>query len=238
MHYEKDMKKFYEEKKLHLNFNGKKDISADRMVFMEKIIRATQFANYRIEEKRKQLHKYNLAFSKNASLSKFQKINIKELADEFDVKLDSLNLSTAKWASVLDELSLRIQIVPVRLALAQAIIESAWGESRFVKEGNAYFGIHCYDEGCGIPFGNKSQKVFVKSYPDLQSSVDDYIYFLNTKPGQKKFRMSRHIYFKSKDKNLDNLISGLDSYSEYGENYERTIKDLLKNYIPNHIEDY
>jgi uncharacterized FlgJ-related protein len=43
---------------------------------------------------------------------------------------------------VLDELMLRVDVVPVSLALAQCAEESGWGTSRFAAEGNALSGRH------------------------------------------------------------------------------------------------
>ena len=44
---------------------------------------------------------------------------------------------------------LRIDIIPVSIALAQAAKESGWGTSRFALEGNAIFGQWTWD-GQGI----------------------------------------------------------------------------------------
>ena len=52
-------------------------------------------------------------------------------------------------ANTLDELLIKVDKVPVSLALAQAAIESGWGTSRFAQEGNALFGQWTYD-GEGI----------------------------------------------------------------------------------------
>ena len=43
-------------------------------------------------------------------------------------------------ADNLDALLIKADEIPVSLALAQAVIESGWGTSRFAYEGNALFG--------------------------------------------------------------------------------------------------
>ena len=43
-------------------------------------------------------------------------------------------------ADSLDALLIKVDTIPVSLALAQAVIESGWGTSRFAYEGNALFG--------------------------------------------------------------------------------------------------
>ena len=43
-------------------------------------------------------------------------------------------------AETLDALLIKVDKIPVSLALAQAAIESGWGTSRFAYEGNALLG--------------------------------------------------------------------------------------------------
>lgn len=238
VNYERDMKSFYQKKDLHLNFQNKKKLSSKKLDFMEQIIKAAQYSNYKIDQQRKELIKYNKAFSKSAHLSKFQRIKLVDLCEEYGVEVESKDMETSRWAAVLDELSIRVQIVPVRLALAQAILESAWGTSRFAKEGHAYFGIHCYQEGCGMEFGSGASNVYVKSYPDMWASVEDYMHFLNSKNGPENFRIARQAYFESSKRNIKILAQGLDSYSEIGGDYHNILNDLFENYIPDHIDNF
>ena len=62
----------------------------------------------------------------------------------------------------LEELLLRMDMIPVSIALAQAAKESGWGTSRFALEGNAIFGQWTWD-GQGIaPLdrdGDKNHKI-------------------------------------------------------------------------------
>ena len=58
----------------------------------------------------------------------------------------------------ISELLLRMDMVPVSIALAQAAKESGWGTSRFALEGNAIFGQWTWD-GQGIaPLNREKQK--------------------------------------------------------------------------------
>src|SRR5690606_39546165 len=52
-----------------------------------------------------------------------------------------------EWMTILLR---RLDIIPADLALAQAAMESAWGGSRFAREGNNYFGQWCFSKGCGL----------------------------------------------------------------------------------------
>lgn len=234
LNYEKDRSTYYHEKQLELNFDGKKEITEVKKQFIIKLVRSAQYSNYQIVEEQKLVKKANKSFHKTSAISKFQRIKLQEIVDKYELEQNLEELETAEIASVFDELRRRVQIVPIKLTIAQAITESAWGDSRFAKEGNAYFGMHCYQEGCGMQIGDRNE--FVKSYPDMEASVQDYMLFLNTKPGTEKFRNARQIYMK--DKNLSVLVESLSGYSQINDHYFKILNDLLKNYIPNNIDDY
>ena len=74
---------------------------------------------------------------------------------------------------IINELILRVDVIPVSLALAQAANESAWGTSRFALEGNNVFGQWCYKKGCGIvPAERRSGATHeVKSFTSVERSV-------------------------------------------------------------------
>ena len=75
----------------------------------------------------------------------------------------------------LEELMIRMDMIPVSIALAQAAKESGWGTSRFALEGNAIFGQWTWD-GQGIaPLnrdGDKNHKIL--KFPILRASVKAY----------------------------------------------------------------
>lgn len=228
----------YSKKEIHLDFTNKKSISEEKKQFMDDIVRTSQYANYHIIQEQKRLDKVDKYFRNNSAILSHHKMVLTKLVDKYGVKEKQLPVDSASISILLNELNKRVQIVPVRLALAQAILESAWGSSRFAKEGNAYFGIHCYSAGCGLPFGSDGKKVFVKSYSNIQESVNDYLLFLNSKRGVRKFRNARMVYFNSEQPDLFKLAESLSSYSEIGGQYQRILTDLFQNYIPDSIDDY
>ena len=50
----------------------------------------------------------------------------------------------------LGNLLMRVDVVPISLALAQAAIESGWGTSRYLREGNSIYGQYTFDKDKGI----------------------------------------------------------------------------------------
>ncbi|MFA8299211.1 MAG: glucosaminidase domain-containing protein [Hyphomicrobiales bacterium] len=145
--------------------------------------------------------------------------------------------SPKQFKTTILELKNRVNVIPPDLILAQAAIESAWGTSRFAKEGNNYFGIHCYGKGCGLYPGNdKNSRFMVKSYDNVEEGIADYIYILNTHRAYKEFRQLR-AYDINKNVKLTakNLAEGLSKYSEKGNEYVKLVQFVAKTYVPTDI---
>ena len=92
----------------------------------------------------------------------------------------------------LSTLKIRMDEVPVSLALAQAAKETGWGTSRFAQEGNALFGQWTWSgEGLKPKDADKSEGHKVMKFNVLQASVRAYQRNLNTHSTYKDFRQER-----------------------------------------------
>ena len=129
----------------------------------------------------------------------------------------------------LSTLKVRMDFVPVSLAIAQAAKETGWGTSRFAIEGNALFGQWTWT-GEGIkPAGADSDDTHkVMKFKILKASVKAYQRNLNTHASYKKFRMERAKLRDSK-KRLDSLVLAnyLDKYAETGDEYVKVLKQII-----------
>ena len=134
-------------------------------------------------------------------------------------------------------LKVRMDIVPVSLAIAQAAKESGWGTSRFAIEGNALFGQWTWS-GEGIkPAGVDSDKKHkVMKFKVLKASVRAYQRNLNTHGSYKKFRSER-ANMRDSDEELDSLVLAdyLDKYAATGIEYTKIIKQIIKQ---NNLQDF
>ena len=136
------------------------------------------------------------------------------------------------------DLLLRVDAVPISLAIAQAALESAWGRSRFAREGNNLFGIWCYEPGCGLvpKRRNKGAKHEVAAYPDVSGSVRDYIYSLNSHSAYAMLRELRSIERKNGNPvTASTLTPGLTKYSEIGTKYVDRLESIV---FANDLERY
>jgi len=138
----------------------------------------------------------------------------------------------------LSTLKVRMDIVPVSLAIAQAAKETGWGTSRFAIEGNALFGQWTWS-GEGIkPAGVDSEdsKHKVMKFKVLKASVRAYQRNLNTHGSYKTFRSERA---KMRDKNeeLDSLLLAdyLDKYAATGKEYTKILKQIINQ---NNLKDF
>ena len=137
----------------------------------------------------------------------------------------------------LSTLKVRMDIVPVSLAIAQAAKESGWGTSRFAIEGNALFGQWTWS-GEGIkPAGiDSEEKHKVMKFKVLKASVRAYQRNLNTHGSYKQFRSER-ANMRDSDVELDSLILAdfLDKYAATGKEYTKIIKQIIKQ---NNLQDF
>ena len=138
----------------------------------------------------------------------------------------------------LSTLKVRMDIVPVSLAIAQAAKETGWGTSRFAIEGNALFGQWTWS-GEGIkPAGVDSEesKHKVMKFKVLKASVRAYQRNLNTHGSYKTFRSER-ANMRDNDEELDSLLLAdyLDKYAATGKEYTKILKQIIKQ---NNLKDF
>ena len=127
-------------------------------------------------------------------------------------------------------LKIRMDEIPVSLAIAQAAKETGWGTSRFAQEGNALFGQWTWS-GDGIkPAGADSDSTHkVAKFKVLKASVKAYQRNLNTHSGYKDFRRERAIQRDNDGKlNSLELVKFLDKYAETGAEYTKILKKIIQ----------
>ena len=115
--------------------------------------------------------------------------------------------------------------VNIELLLAQAALESAWGNSRFALEGKNLFGIRTYDlrEPHMLP-SNNPKKWGVKVYMHECDSVQHYMDILNNGSAFEEYRNLKH------DKDINDpfkLLLTLDAYAS-DKNYFPKVKRIIK----------
>jgi|TARA_B100001093_G_scaffold328132_1_gene313096 Bax protein len=137
----------------------------------------------------------------------------------------------------LASLKVRMDEIPVSLAIAQAAKETGWGTSRFAQEGNALFGQWTWSgEGLKPKDADADQGHKVMKFNVLQASVRAYQRNLNTHRTYRDFRKAR-AELRDLNKPLDSLELSkyLNKYAETGNQYVEVLQKIIKQ---NNLKDF
>ena len=137
----------------------------------------------------------------------------------------------------LSSLKIRMDEIPVSLAIAQAAKETGWGTSRFAQEGNALFGQWTWSgEGLKPKDAKEGEGHKVMKFNVLQASVRAYQRNLNTHSSYRDFRKAR-AELRDLGKPLDSLELSkyLNKYAETGNQYVEVLQKII---IQNKLKDF
>ena len=137
----------------------------------------------------------------------------------------------------LTTLKIRMDEIPVSLAIAQAAKETGWGTSRFALEGNALFGQWTWTgDGIKPAYSDSDSSHKVMKFKILQSSVRAYQRNLNTHSSYKNFREARAIQRDINGKlNSIELVKYLDKYAQTGKEYTDVLTKII---LQNSLVDF
>ena len=123
--------------------------------------------------------------------------------------------ATGKCVDFLNFTTDRKSRVPTSMIIAMAGIESAWGTSRFAKQGNALFGVRTWDLSTPHmkPLDLPDADFGVKKYETKCDSVKDMIRILNTHPAYEEFRKERAKQIEDTKWDYKKLLAGITAWS-------------------------
>ncbi len=129
------------------------------------------------------------------------------------------------------ELLSRVDVIPISLALSQAANESAWGTSRFAREGNNYFGQWCFKKGCGLVPVERSEDASheVAKFDSVRASVKSYLKNINTFSAYQELRdMRADMRLHNRIITGEQLAVGLLGYSQRGAAYVEELQAMIR----------
>lgn len=110
--------------------------------------------------------------------------------------------------------------------IAQAIVESDYGQSRFAREGNNLYGIRIWSKDGLLPLKqHESIEWRVRIFNHKCDSVKNYIDILNTKQVYSEFRKVRSLTF---NRDPIKMAGALDNFST-NKQYEQKVIEIIKN---------
>ena len=119
----------------------------------------------------------------------------------------------------------RMETHPNSIVLAQAAVESGWGQSRFFQEGNNLFGIWSYradEPRMQASLHRGETPVHLRAYPDISESITDYFQTLARSRHYRHFRQAR-----SESNEVTFLLPHLKYYSERRMDYIRQLNAII-----------
>ncbi len=132
---------------------------------------------------------------------------------------------------VFSELLLKVDIIPFELVLVQAANESAWGTSRFARQGYNFFGLWCFRTGCGFVPRQRDAGTHheVAKFSSLEQGVSRYLNNLNRHYAYQELRVIRATLRDTQQPvTAEALMDGLLSYSERGQAYIEELQAMIR----------
>ena len=206
------------------NFDAYKEASKKKRAFFAYLLPLANKANQQIAQDK--MHLLQLA---NKRLTKQDESWLKSMAQTYQIHNKQL-------VQIIKELKSKIDTIPSSLLLAQAANESAWGTSRFAKNGNNLFGQWCFTPHCGIvPLRRKNGQTHqIRKFNSPFESIHAYALNLNAHPSYQLLRQIRQqLRETGKIVTGIKLAQGLSHYSQRRNAYVHDIQAMIKN---NHLE--
>lgn len=136
--------------------------------------------NQEIKQERDKLLALNTKFETNRKLDKKEQKALEDMAARYDVFTRLKGEERQRF--LLRELLLKIEFIPPSLLITAAAIETNWGTSRIVKEGNSLYKTLVWHTDKGLkPIGETEDDSYrIKTYPDIYSSMKEFAHSINS----------------------------------------------------------
>ena len=215
------------------DFAAIQDVQRKKATFFDYLMPFVLDANAAIQAERADVLQIEAINAAGQALTSTQQADLLRLAKRYRVPAAHHKAPTDKLiAQVLQ----RVDVLPASLVLAQAANESGWGTSRFARQANNYFGMWCYQAGCGLKPRQRDpgRSHEVKRFQHTRDSVVAYLHNLNTNRAYQSLRDLRQTTRELGAPLRGVLLAeGLLSYSSRGADY---IKDIQAMIITNDLE--
>jgi Bax protein len=206
------------------DFKAIADTSARKAAFFTYLLPLVEWENQRLAAQREQLLTLQTKIANGRELSVRETEQLADWARIYEV-------DPAPLPELIERLDRRINGLPPALVLAQAAAESAWGTSRFAREGHNYFGQWCFSAGCGlVPKRRRPGAIHeVVQFDSPAASVAAYFHNINTHSAYHTLRVKRQVSARNREPpSAHELVAHLASYSERGEAYIEELRAIMQ----------
>jgi Bax protein len=212
------------------DLSGERDVHTRKVRFFKYLLPLVRRENRRLADIRKQLGYIQEQIRCGHELDTEDRRWLHRIGKKY--RLDCEGPADQQFWS---EIDLRVDQIPESLVLVQAANESAWGTSRFAREGNNLFGQWCFTPGCGMvpdvrPEGETHE---VARFESVAHSIASYMHNLNAGYAYEDLRKIRaDLKRQGKRVTAEDLVGGLISYSQRRESYVNELLAMLRTNIP------
>lgn len=207
------------------DFSSFENVSERKTAFFDYLRPEVEKQNEYLLSLRHYLQTLQRKMTSGENLSEDDEERIAWLVNEYGVK------ESVAVDEQLNRLLQKVDILPVELVLVQAANESAWGTSRFAREGYNFFGLWCFKRGCGfVPSQrNKGAAHEVARFDNISRATYTYMRNLNRHRAYKDLRSIRaRLRMNQKPITGMALAEGLMKYSERGAAYVEELQSMIR----------
>lgn len=222
------------------DFSTYSNVSLMKADFFDYLQPIVSYHNSLIKEQRFQLQVIYQRLVEEKDLRSQDREFLLQLSEQYDYELEAgweLKVEEALASHPIDrsirQLLLKVDEVPLDLALVQAAKESGWGRSRFAIEANNLFGHWCYSQGCGLVPEQRTEGAAheVRKFDSIAGAIGSYMNNLNSYYTYETLRLIRGGLRSAGDPVTGTaLADGLIYYSQRREAYVDEIKVMIRQY--------
>jgi Bax protein len=210
------------------DFSAYKQVDEMKAAFFHYLSPIVEYHNRKILNERERLEAIHKLIESGNTPPRSESKWLRRLANKYNVEWNDVEMAVTT-----QELLLRVDMIPVDLAVIQAAKESSWGRSRYAKKINNLFGQWCYKKGCGVVPRERSDgaRHEVRKYQSVSDATRSYLHNLNSHRKYSKLRQLRQ-ELRQKGRQLDagDLVDGLIYYSERRQQYVDEIRAMIRQY--------
>lgn len=201
------------------------DVTVKKKAFFNYLLPEIKRQNQKIMEERHFLLGMAQKLQNGEPLSLRNQARLDTLAEKYKLK------SKAEPLVRVETLLVSADIIPPELVLVQAANESAWGTSRFARQGYNFFGLWCFKKGCGFVPSRRTDGAAheVARFNNLSHAVMTYMRNLNRHAAYREMRKIRQaLRDNHQPVSAEAMVQGLMNYSERGQDYIDELLNMIR----------
>ena len=189
------------------DFNTITDENERNAIFIKILAPLTLRLNKEIIAERQEILALIDKFKNTEKLSDKDKKFIEDKAIKYDIFTRLKERS--RYDYILKNLYEKVHVIPPSILITAAALETNWGTSRIIKEGNSLYKQLEWHTDKGLkPIGETEDDSYrIKTYPNIYASMQEFALKLNSALAYNDFRKFRHQILERKTPLLGNLLA-------------------------------